>query len=58
MRGAQTNRRGRDNQEIAAQLHLSEKTVKKTHVGNILLKPGLKDRTQAAIYALKATTGW
>ncbi|WP_448541057.1 response regulator transcription factor [Roseiflexus sp.] len=48
---------GRDNQEIAAQLHLSEKTVK-AHVGNILLKPGLKDRMQAAIYALKATTGW
>jgi len=40
------------NREIADQLHLSEKTVK-THVGNILSKLHLTDRTQAAIYAHK-----
>jgi NarL family two-component system response regulator LiaR len=44
--------RGRANKEIAADLFISEKTVK-THVGNILDKLGLADRTQAAIYAVK-----
>ena len=44
--------RGCDNRAIAAQLTLSEKTVK-THVSNILSKLGLTDRTQAAIYALR-----
>ncbi|HID51149.1 MAG TPA: response regulator transcription factor [Anaerolineae bacterium] len=44
--------RGYDNRTIAAQLTLSEKTVK-THVSNILSKLGLTDRTQAAIYALR-----
>jgi NarL family two-component system response regulator LiaR len=44
---------GLNNREIARQLAISEKTVK-THVSNILSKLNLADRTQAAIYALKA----
>lgn len=43
---------GRSNREIALALSISEKTVK-THVGNILSKLHLSDRTQAAIYAHK-----
>ena len=42
---------GRSNREIAEEFVISEKTVK-THVGHILAKLGLKDRTQLAIYAL------
>ena len=42
--------RGMSNREIAESLIISEKTVK-AHVGNILSKLHLKDRTQAAIYA-------
>ena len=41
---------GRSNQEIAGTLVISEKTVK-SHVGNILSKLHLADRTQAAVYA-------
>jgi NarL family two-component system response regulator LiaR len=41
---------GQSNREIATSLTISEKTVK-THVGNILSKLHLADRTQAAIYA-------
>jgi NarL family two-component system response regulator LiaR len=44
--------RGRSNKEIGADLCISEKTVK-SHVGNILDKLGLSDRTQAALYAVK-----
>ena len=44
--------RGRSNKEIGADLFISEKTVK-THVGSILDKLGLADRTQAALYAVK-----
>jgi NarL family two-component system response regulator LiaR len=43
---------GRSNKEIAADLVLSEKTVK-THVSNILAKLHLADRTQAALYAVR-----
>ena len=43
---------GLTNRQIAAQLVLSEKTVK-THVSSILGKLGLADRTQAALYAVR-----
>jgi DNA-binding NarL/FixJ family response regulator len=42
--------RGATNREIAAQLFLSEGTVK-NHISRILNRTGLRDRTQAAIYA-------
>jgi DNA-binding NarL/FixJ family response regulator len=41
---------GATNREIAEQLVLSEGTVK-NHISNILSRLGLRDRTQAAIYA-------
>lgn len=41
---------GMSNQEIAVKLVIGESTVK-THVGNILGKLHLADRTQAAVYA-------
>lgn len=41
---------GATNREIAAQLVISEGTVK-NHISNILSRLGLRDRTQAAIYA-------
>ncbi len=44
---------GKNNQEIAATLVISEKTVK-SHIGNILSKLHLADRTQAAVYAWQA----
>ncbi len=43
---------GLANKEIAEQLHVSELTVR-THVGNILGKLHLANRTQAALYALQ-----
>jgi two-component system, NarL family, response regulator LiaR len=43
---------GKANKEIAAQLHISETTVK-THVSNILVKLGVPSRTQAALYAVR-----
>ena len=47
--------RGLQNKGIAAELHLSEKTVK-THVSAILRKLDVTDRTQAAMYAVRE--GW
>lgn len=44
---------GRSNQEIATAMHLSETTVK-THVGQILRKLGVRDRTQAVVAAFRA----
>ncbi len=41
---------GLSNMDIAARLYISEKTVK-SHVGNILSKLYLTDRTKAAVYA-------
>ena len=45
--------RGMANKLIARELSLSEKTVK-AHVSNILAKLGVNDRTQAALYAVRA----
>lgn len=44
--------KGYSNQEIADQLVISERTAR-THVGNILRKLHLANRTQATIYALQ-----
>ena len=44
--------RGRSNREIAKTLTVSEKTVK-THVSNVLMKLGVADRTQAALWAVR-----
>jgi DNA-binding NarL/FixJ family response regulator len=43
---------GRSNKEISAELHISEATVK-SHITNLLSKLDLRDRTQAAIWALE-----
>ncbi len=43
---------GRSNKRIALELGVAEKTVK-THVGHVLAKLDLSDRTQAALYAVR-----
>jgi two-component system, NarL family, response regulator LiaR len=45
--------RGLSNKRIALELGVSEKTVK-THVGHVLAKLGVSDRTQAALHAVRA----
>jgi NarL family two-component system response regulator LiaR len=45
--------KGRPNKLIARELEISEKTVK-AHVGRVLEKLGVSDRTQAALYAVRA----
>jgi NarL family two-component system response regulator LiaR len=44
--------RGLSNKRIARELGVAEKTVK-THVGHVLAKLGVSDRTQAALYAVR-----
>ncbi|MEL6605995.1 MAG: response regulator transcription factor [Cyanobacteria bacterium J06614_10] len=46
---------GKTNKEIAKAFNLSEGTVK-NHVSNILMRLELRDRTQAAVYAVE--NGW
>ena len=48
--------RGRSNKRIALELGVAEKTVK-THVGHVLAKLDLADRTQAALYAVREGIG-
>ncbi len=43
---------GQSNKRIALELGISEKTVK-THVGHVLAKLGVTDRTQAALLAVR-----
>jgi two-component system, NarL family, response regulator LiaR len=45
--------RGFPNKRIARELGVTEKTVK-THVGHVLAKLGVTDRTQAAVLAVRA----
>jgi len=45
--------RGFSNKRIALELGIAEKTVK-THVGHVLAKLGVPDRTSAAVHALRA----
>jgi DNA-binding NarL/FixJ family response regulator len=44
---------GKDNAQIAAELHISPKTVK-NHISNILMKLQIENRIQAAVYAVRS----
>ena len=44
---------GKDNAQIAADLHISPKTVK-NHISNILMKLQIDNRIQAAVYAVRS----
>jgi DNA-binding NarL/FixJ family response regulator len=44
---------GKDNASIAADLHISPKTVK-NHISNILMKLQIENRIQAAVYAIRS----
>ncbi len=44
---------GKDNAMIAAELHISPKTVK-NHISNILMKLQIENRIQAAVYAVRS----
>ncbi|HEY3020960.1 MAG TPA: response regulator transcription factor [Solirubrobacteraceae bacterium] len=48
--------RGLSNKRIARELGVAEKTVK-THVSHLLAKLGVADRTEAAVYAVRAGLG-
>ena len=42
--------KGLTNAEMASRMYVGEATVK-THVGNVLMKLGMRDRVQAVIFA-------
>ena len=44
---------GKENSEIASELHISPKTVK-NHISNILMKLQMDNRIQAAVYAVRS----
>jgi DNA-binding NarL/FixJ family response regulator len=44
---------GKDNAQIAQELHISPKTVK-NHISNILMKLQIENRIQAAVYAVRS----
>src|SRR5205823_2620924 len=44
---------GKDNAQIAGDLHISPKTVK-NHISNILMKLQIDNRIQAAVYAVRS----